>query len=109
MLGLMRAILLGKALSETSRRQLETWLVEAKIGADRIPAGLPAGWRVGHKTGSGPRGETNDIAVAWHAESGSAVLIASYYAGSDAPLAQRSSVLAEVGRVVAKYAGQKEP
>jgi beta-lactamase class A len=108
MLGLMRAILLGKALSETSRRQVETWLVEAKIGADRIPAGLPAGWRVGHKTGTGPRGETNDIAVAWPAEQGSPVLIASYYAGSDAPLAQRSSVLAEVGRVVAKYAGPKE-
>src|SRR5438105_4740507 len=47
MLDLMRAIFIGNALSEPSRRKLETWLVQAKVGGDRIPAGLPPGWRVG--------------------------------------------------------------
>ena len=37
------------------------------------------------------------------------MLIASYYAGSDAPPEQRSSVLAEAGRIVAKFAGPKQP
>ena len=108
MLGLMRAILLGNALSQPSRRQLETWLVEAKVGDDRIPAGLPPGWRVGHKTGTGPHGETNDIAVVWPQDADTAVLIASYSKGSDAPQAQRSFVLAEVGRIVAKSMGLVE-
>ena len=99
-----------ECLSKPSRPQLETWLVEAKVGADRIPAGLPPGWRVGHKTGTGPRGETNDIAIIWPKEGGSPLLIASFYAGSDAPQGQRSSVLAEVGRVVAaKFAGPMDP
>ena len=31
----------------------------------RTRAGLPAEWRVGDKTGSGPRGEANDVAVGW--------------------------------------------
>src|SRR4051812_17563064 len=65
MLDSMRGILLGSALSASSRGQLESWLVEAKVGADRIPAGLPQGFRVGHKTGTGPAREANDIAIIW--------------------------------------------
>ena len=102
MLGLMRTILLGNALSAQSRSRLETWLVHAKVGADRIRAGLPPDWRVGNKTGTGPGGATNDVVIAWPGQGAAPVLIAAYYAGSDAPLAERNAVLAEVGRIVAK-------
>lgn len=104
MLGLLKKLFLGDALSAASRRQLEAWLLDAKIGADRIPAGLPPGWRAGHKTGTGPGGATNDVAVVWPDGQSSPVLIAAFYAGSEASPAERSSVLAEVGRVVAKLA-----
>ena len=39
--------------------------VGAATGGKQIRAGLAAGWRVGDKTGSGTRGEDNDVAVAW--------------------------------------------
>ena len=41
MLDDMRAVLTGSALSEASRRQLESWLVDDKVGDKRLRAGLP--------------------------------------------------------------------
>ncbi|MDR3439020.1 class A beta-lactamase [Telmatospirillum sp.] len=99
MLSLMRTILCGKALSERSRSQLVDWLVAAKVGRERISAGLPSSWRIGHKTGSGPRGETNDIAILWP-PGRLPILVTAYYAGSSADAEARNGVLAEVGRIV---------
>jgi beta-lactamase class A len=100
MLGLMNAILCGKALSDRSRQQLEAWLAAAKTGKDRLPAGLPPGWRIGHKTGTGAGAETNDIAIIRPPER-APILVAAYYTESPAPAAARSAALAEVGRIVA--------
>jgi beta-lactamase class A len=100
MLGLMNAILCGKALSDRSRQQLEAWLDAAQTGKDRLPAGLPAGWRIGHKTGTGAAAETNDVAII-HPPGRAPILVAAYYTDSPAPAAARSAALAEVGRIVA--------
>ncbi|MGH6798838.1 MAG: class A beta-lactamase, partial [Roseiarcus sp.] len=59
----MRQVLLGEALSEASRRQLEAWLVDDKVGDKRLRAGLPPSWRIGDKTGSGDHGTANTIAI----------------------------------------------
>src|SRR6185312_11277197 len=53
MAGDMRKVLMGDALSEASRRQLEAWLIDDKVGAKRLRAGLPPSWGIGDKTGSG--------------------------------------------------------
>ncbi len=103
MLGLTRRILMTKTLRDSSRRQLETWLVESKVGGDRIPAGLPPHWRIGHKPGTGPA-ETNDVAVAWPGNAGP-LLIACFYRNPEAAPEQRARVLAEVGRLAAGFAG----
>jgi beta-lactamase class A len=100
MLGLMNAILCGKALSDRSRQQLEAWLDAAKTGKDRLPAGLPPGWRIGHKTGTGAAAETNDIAIIRPPQR-APILVAAYYTELPAPAAARDAALAEVGRVVA--------
>jgi beta-lactamase class A len=49
----LRILLLGDMLSEPSRRQLEAWMIADKVGDRRLRAGLPRGWVVGDKTGSG--------------------------------------------------------
>jgi beta-lactamase class A len=100
MLGLMNALLCGKALADASRRQLEGWLVGAQTGKDRLPAGLPPGWRIGHKTGTGSRAETNDIAIIRPPDR-APILATAYYTDSPAPAEARSAALAEVGRVIA--------
>lgn len=61
----LHALVLGDRLSQRSRDQLTAWLVSNKTGGARLRAGLPKGWRVGDKTGSGERGTANDIAVIW--------------------------------------------
>ncbi len=96
----LQRLLLGDALSATSRGQLEAWLVASPTGAARIRAGLPPTWRAGGKTGTGSNGATNDVVVAWPPDR-KPLLIAVYLTGSSAPLAAREAALAQVGRLVA--------
>jgi beta-lactamase class A len=103
MLADMERLLLGDALSATSREQLVAWLVANKTGGKRLRAGLPKDWRVGDKTGLGDNGATNDIAVLWP-PGRAPMLVAVYFAESPLSLEERSAVLAEVGRIVAENA-----
>jgi beta-lactamase class A len=98
MLDLMRKIVLGNALSASSREQHIAWLVGNKTGDKRLRAGVPKGWRVGDKTGSGSNNSTNDIAVIWP-PSRAPILVAAYYAEARATDDERNTVLAEVGRL----------
>ncbi|MEU6991237.1 class A beta-lactamase [Streptomyces sp. NPDC046465] len=61
----LHKLVVGDALHPLDRGQLTRWLVENTTGDKRIRAGLPAGWRVGDKTGSPAYGGVNDVAVAW--------------------------------------------
>ena len=97
----MRRIVLGNALSAANRKQLIAWLIACKTGGKRLRAGVPNGWRVGDKTGTGDNGETNDVAILWP-PARPPILVAAYYAGARAASDdQRSVVLAEVGRLAA--------
>ena len=96
----VRKLVLDDVLSEPSRDQLASWIVANKTGDKRLRAGLPAGWRVGDKTGTGGNGATNDIAVVWPPDRGPFVVTA-YYAESSASDVERERVLAEVGRLAA--------
>jgi beta-lactamase class A len=64
----LRAVLLGDALTEPSRAMLSDWMLGEQRGKARIRAGVPAGWRVANKPGTGANGATNDIAVVWPPE-----------------------------------------
>ncbi|GAB2549848.1 class A beta-lactamase [Rhodanobacter koreensis] len=100
MLADLRTLLLGNALSVTSRRQLAEWLRATRTGADKLRAGLPSGWQVGDKTGSGAHGESNDIAIIWPPQR-KPLLVAAYYAASSVDGAGSDAVLAEAGRIAA--------
>lgn len=62
-----RRILLGDALAPEQRDFLRDLMERnaTAAGAHRIRAGLPAGWRVADKTGTGDYGTANDFAVVW--------------------------------------------
>lgn len=100
MLATLRMVLLGDTLSAGSRARLLAWLRACATGADKLRAGVPAGWAVGDKTGSGSHGETNDIGILFPPHR-KPVLVAAYYAGPAADAATRNGVLAEVGRLAA--------
>jgi beta-lactamase class A len=97
----LQKVLLGDTLSDASRRQLQTWLINDKVGDKRLRAGLPSSWRIGDKTGSGERGSTNTVAILW--PPGRAPLIATvYYTGSSASVDARNAVHKEIGALIAE-------
>lgn len=59
----LRAFALGDALDQQDRAVLNGWLRDSTTGDGLIRAGVPPGWDVGDKSGSGGYGTRNDIAV----------------------------------------------
>lgn len=100
MVATMRKLLLGDALSATSRQRLLDWMAGNTTGDDKLRAGFGPAWKIGDKTGSGSRGANNDIAIAWP-PGRSPLLVAVYYSGSVGSRERQSAVIAEVGRIVA--------
>jgi beta-lactamase class A len=97
----MRQVLLGDLLSEASRRQLEAWLVDDKVGDKRLRAGLPLAWRIGDKTGSGDHGTANTIAIVWPPER-APIIATVYYTESSAPMEVRNAIHQEIGALIAE-------
>lgn len=98
MLASMDRLVLGDALTPASRVLLQGWMINCKTGAQRLPASIPNGARIGHKTGSGERGTSNDIAVVWPAGQ-KPVLITTYLTGSPAKPGERDAVIAKCGQI----------
>jgi beta-lactamase class A len=99
MVGLLSSVVLGQALSADSRTLLQGWMLDAKVGEHRLPAGLPAGWRIAHKTGTGSD-QTNDVGIIWPPNQ-APIIVAALYSRRGTRLKQREDVLREVGRIVA--------
>lgn len=70
----LEAFTLGDVLPKDRREVLVDLLVRNTTGDDLIRAGVPEGWVVGDKTGSGGYGTRNDIGVLWPQEGDPIVL-----------------------------------
>ena len=99
MLDDMDRILLGDVLSGASREMLTDWMIACRTAPKRIGAGLPSGWKRGHKTGTGANGSTNDIAICWP-PGRKAILLTVYFTGSRAGDDEREAAIADVARIV---------
>ena len=97
----IQRLLLGDALSEASRRQLEDWLQRNETGGPMIRAGVPKNWILGDKTGRGSNGATNDIAI-MRPPDRAPILLAIYSVGSTATPTDRAAAVAEVAKIVAE-------
>jgi len=100
MVDTLKHLLLGEALRPASRQRLEGWMRGCTTGGTRLRAGLPAGWIVGDKTGTGVRGTVNDMAIL-RPPGRAPILVAAYLTGSTASARDREAALADVGRIVA--------
>jgi beta-lactamase class A len=97
MLGDLKTLLLGAALSPASRGRLLKWMRITTTGANRLHAGLPTAWQWGDKTGTSgePYGLVNDIGIAVP-PGRSPVLITAYTArGNEKSLAAIGNILAK--------------
>ncbi len=75
------------------------WMFDSPTGAARIKAGVPAGWRVAHKTGTGGYGPTNDIGVLYPPSGDPVVLAVYFHATASSTPAQREAVIADTARI----------
>jgi beta-lactamase class A len=95
-------LVLGDALTADKRALLKDWLSRTLTGAERIRAGLPKGWLVADKTGTGDYGRTNDIAIVWPPHTAPLVVaIMSDRSGYSAPA--EDALVAEATRQVVSY------
>jgi beta-lactamase class A len=95
----LQKVLVGDALSHASRTQLQTWLINDKVGDKRLRAGLPSSWRIGDKTGTGDRGSTNAVAIIWPPQR-APLIAAVYYTESSSPMDARNAIHKEIGGLI---------
>lgn len=98
------ALLLGPTLRPRERARLLGWLRSSTTGRAALRAGLPRGWRVAEKTGSGDYGTRNDVGVAWTPD-GSPVVIACLTRAEQPGAPTSDAPLADVGRLCARLLG----
>lgn len=96
----VRKLLLGDALAPASRERLLQWLLANTTGGKRLRAGVPAGWRVGEKTGTAGD-DANDIGIAFPPQR-APLIVTAYLAESATDGATRDAALASVGRLLAR-------
>ncbi|UIJ46152.1 class A beta-lactamase [Sphingomonas cannabina] len=100
MLHSLRALTLGRVLTPASRRTLTGWMLASRTGATRLRAGVPRGWRVADKTGTGQRGSNNDIGLLLP-NGRPPILVTSYLSGSTASSDALAATHAAVARAIA--------
>lgn len=99
----------GELLSPASTRLLTDTLARTHSGPQRLKGGVPAGWRIGHKTGTGQElGGTatgyNDIGILT-APDGTRYAIAVMLAETTASIPERMRLMQSVVRAVADTHG----
>lgn len=95
----LQGLALGSLLAPSQRQDFLTWLKANTTGDARIRAGVPKGWIVGDKTGTGDYGTTNDIGIIWPPTC-APIVVAIYFtqAKQDAP--PRDDVIAAAMQLV---------
>jgi beta-lactamase class A len=98
----LHRLTLGDALAPASRAQLIAWMTAATTGGKRLRAGLPPGWRVADKTGTGAQGTNNVIGLLWPRRGAAPLVVTSYLTGSSLPDADKDAIHAGLARAIAR-------
>ena len=96
----LQGVTLRNALALPQREQLVTWLKGNTTGDKRLAAGVPKGWIVGDKTGTGSYGTTNDMGLLWPTHGGAPIVAVFYFTQNDKATAPRDDVIAAATRIV---------
>jgi len=99
----LQKLLLGDVLEGYARALLQQWLVDSRTGDKRVRAGMPGGWTVGGKTGSGERGTACDTLIVWPTAQSAPLLVTAYLTGSPLDGAGREAVLARAGEAIKRW------
>lgn len=106
MVALLAKLQSHQLLSEKSKALLLKIMTDSSTGQHRLKAGLPPGWSIAHKTGTGPEvlgigTATNDVGII-SSPTGRHIALAVFIAGSKAPVASREKVMESIASAVVK-------
>lgn len=108
MVNTLQKLLFTKALAASQQTSLLTWLKNNTTGNARIRAGVPKGWIVGDKTGTGAYyGSTNDLGVIWPSNC-APIVLGIYYTHPDKQAVKRDDIDAMVTKMVIKELAQND-
>lgn len=93
------ALTFRDTLSPAARMQLRQWMIDDKVADALLRSVLPAGWKIGDKTGAGGHGARAIIAFVEPPEV-KPVLIAIYLAENNQPLDLRNATIARIGAII---------
>ncbi|GAA5181743.1 class A beta-lactamase BOR-1 [Niveibacterium umoris] len=95
----LRRLLLEDKLSAGSRAQLTQWMLATKYSGQRLRAGLPEGWRLADKTGTGDAatGTISDVGVYWN-PAGKPIVVTAYLTEATVDRSAQEAVIADIGR-----------
>lgn len=102
----LQQLAFGNVLTPSLREQLLAWLKSNTTGDARIRAGVPKGWIVADKTGTGSNyGTTNDIGIIWPPQC-APIVMAIYFTQNKKEAAKQEEVIASTTRIlVDEFAG----
>lgn len=96
----LQKIAFGNVLAPFQKDKLLMWLKNNTTGDKRIRAGVPKGWIVGDKTGSGFHyGTSNDIAIIWPPHC-APIIVTMYYSSNKKEAPKRDDILASATRIL---------
>jgi beta-lactamase class A len=96
------------ALAKPQREMLISWLKANTTGDFRIRAGLPKGWAVADKTGTGGAyGTTNDLGIIWPPKC-APIIMAIYYTNDAKSAVKREDVIASATQLLINKLAQSD-
>ena len=90
---------LSHLLTPSQRALLVGWMQNNTVGYKRIRAGVPNGWTVADKTGSGDYGIANDIGIVWSPVC-KPIVLAIYTVGDQPEAGQREDLIGLTTKMV---------
>ncbi len=95
----LERLLFGEILRESSATTLRQWLVDDKMADGLLRAHLPAGWKIGDKTGAGEYGSRGIVGFLLNADD-EAFVVAIYLTETESGISLRNEAISDIGRAI---------
>ncbi|PTO97118.1 class A beta-lactamase [Vibrio sp. 10N.286.48.B8] len=95
----LNKLLYGSALSEESKAQLKTWMIDNKVSDGMIRSILPDGWKVADRSGAGAYGSRAITAIVW-SENRAPLIISISLTETELTIPERDTVINEIGELI---------
>lgn len=95
----LNQLVYGNTLSEESRAQLKTWMMDNKVSDGMIRSIMPDGWRIADRSGAGAFGSRAITAIVW-SETRAPLIISISLTETELTIPERDAVINEISELI---------